>query len=406
MGGLAKLSLLVVAALLTGCAGDYVARTRDVRRAYEAERYPDALHQLEAQARAGHDRDRLLVLMDRGMLLHAAGQFAQSSAALSEAERLADRLEGISLSEEAATLIGNERERAYRGEDFERLMINVLQALNYAQLDQGEEALVEVRRVNERLRKMVVEEKKPYQQLAVARYLGGVLYEDQKEWDSAFIDYYKAYELNPELGHLGGALLRLARRTQRVDQYQQLRQRFPEVDDAPLNSGEGEVVVVIEAGLSPQKESTRRGQRGELVVVPIYRDRGALGRATVEVGAARQSAVPITSIAQVARVHLEDRIGRMLAKNLAATAVKAGIAAGAGSVTNSREVGLLAFYLLTLANEADLRSWLSLPAELQLARVRLPAGEHEVAVTFRGRTTLHPVEIRPGGIAVLSVRRY
>ena len=68
--------------------------------------------------------------------------------------------------------------------------------------------------------------------------------------------------------------------------------------------------------------------------------------------------VTVTSVRDVAHHHLNDCIGRVLAKSLAATAAKAGVAAGAGALTKSQEVGLLTFFLLTLTNEADLRSWL------------------------------------------------
>jgi hypothetical protein len=395
--------------LLSGCAGDYVARTRHVREAYETENYPYALAELSAMQKEEHPKDGLLVLLDKGMVLHAAGHWSESIRVLAEADRLSQELDAISISEEAGALLSNERQRAYRGEDFEKLMISVLQALNYAQLGQDEEALVEVRRVNERLEKMIVEEKKPYEQLAIARYIGGVLYEDQREWDSAYIDYAKALELSPGLGPLAEPLLRLAKKTGREDAYAQLLARFPDVPHGPLAPGEGQVVVVVEAGLSPEKQSHSRHYRPdavELIEVPVYRDRGYTPLAQVRVGQATQGAVPVTSLARVAKVHLEDRIGRMLAKQLAGAVVKAGLAAGAGALTKSEEVGYLTFLLLNVANAADLRSWLSLPAEFQLARFRLPAGTHTVQVEYGGRVTSREVEVKPGRISVVVMRRY
>jgi hypothetical protein len=395
--------------LLAGCAGDYVARTRHVRDAYEAENYPRALAELSALEKHADRRDALLVLLDKGMVLHAAGQWAESIRVLAEADRLSQELDAVSISEEAGALLSNERQRAYRGEDFEKLMISVLQALNYAQLEQDEEALVEVRRVNERLEKMIVEEKKPYEQLAIARYIGGVLYEDQREWDSAYIDYAKALELSPGLGPLAEPLLRLAKKTGRDDIYAKLRERFPGVPHEPIGPGEGQVVVVVEAGLSPEKQSHSRHYRDdtpELIEVPVYRDRGYAAPSQVRVGEATQVAVTVTSLAQVAKVHLGDRVGRMLAKQLASAVVKAGVAAGAGALTKSEEVGYLTFLLLNVANAPDLRSWLALPGEFQLARFRVPAGSHTVQVEHGGSVTSRQVEVKPGRIAVVVLRRY
>ncbi|ATB27893.1 COG3014 family protein [Melittangium boletus] len=401
---------LVLAALvlLSGCAGDYVARTRALRGAYESGDYDRALGELDAVAKQDSGNDSLLVLLDRGMVLHSAGRWRESLQVLAQADRLASELDAVSVSEEAGALITNERRRAYRGEDFEKLMISVLQALNYAQLGQDEEALVEVRRVNERLRKMIVEEKKPYEQLAIARYIGGVLYEDQREWDSAYIDYANALELAPGLGELAEPLLRLAQRTGRQDEYERLLTRFPGLVHTPLGPDEGQVVVVVEAGRSPEKEpADRRVNSSEFIQVPVYRERSQPARTQVGVESGPPKwAVTVTSLSDVAAVHLDDRMGRMLAKQVAGVGVKAGLAAGAGALARSEAVGALTFLVLNATNQPDLRSWLSLPAEFQVARLRLPAGLHTVRVEAPGLSTSREVEVKAGRVRVVVVRGY
>ncbi|WP_208726368.1 COG3014 family protein [Corallococcus terminator] len=394
--------------LLSGCASDYVARTASARSAYQSSDYPRALRELDGEEKGAPERDQLLLLLDKGMVLHAASQWEESTKVLAEADRLSGELDITSVSEEAGVLLSNERRRAYRGEDFEKLMISVLQALNYAELGRDEDALVEVRRVNERIEKMITEEKKPYEQLAIARYLGGVLYEDQREWDSAFIDYMKAYELEPRLDGLVEPLLRLAKKTGRDDAYAMLSQKFPDVAHAPLNPGDGQLVVVVEAGLSPEKMSTSRdyNDSGELISVPVYRDRGGTPPVRVAVENQSERAVTVTSLARVAQVHLNDRIGRMLAKQLAGAVAKAGVAAGVGALAKSKELGVLTFLLLNAGNQPDLRSWLSLPAEFQVVRFRLPPGKHTVQVDAPGRPTTHFVEVKPGRVSVLVVRSY
>lgn len=398
---------LAGAASLMGCASDYVARTQGARAAYQAYQPDRALAQFEKE-REG--RDQLLVLLDEGMVLHAAGRYPESIEKLSRADRLAQDLDVVSVSEQAATLVANEREKAYRGEDFEKLLVSVLQALNYGALGKDEDALVEVRRVDERLRKMVVEENKPYEQLAIARYLGGVLYEDQGDADAAFIDYQQAQKLNPDLGPLAEPLLRLARETERDTALAELRARYPGIDAPPLRRDEGQVVVLVEAGLSPEKEETQRRERVQaevkLVALPSYRSRWAHAAATVTAGGRTQAAVTVTSLDGVARQHLQERIGRMLLKSVAGTAVKAGIGAGVAKLTDSEGAGLATFLLLSLLNHADLRSWLSLPAEFQIARFRLPAGKQRVAVAAGGLRSEHEVEVRPGRVALLVLRRY
>jgi hypothetical protein len=56
---------------------------------------------------------------------------------------------------------------------------------------------------------------------------------------------------------------------------------------------------------------------------------------------------------------------------------------------------------------ADTRSWSSLPAEILLARFRLPVGPNEIQVTFQGpngpETTLLNVDIEPGAVTIRNV---
>ncbi len=408
LSGWGALALASVLLLSSGCAGDYVARTRGVRSAYQQGDYTRALASLESATREGPAQDQLLVMMDKGMVLHAAGKWAESNAVLEEAERLSEQLDSVSVSEEAKTLVSNERQRTYRGEDFEKLMISVLQALNYVELGDDEAAMVEVRQVNERLEKMIAEEKKPYEQLAIARYLGGVIREDQRDWDSAYIDYAKAYEIAPRKEALAEPLLRLAKKAGRDAMYAELLARYPDVPHEPLAPDEGQVVVVVEAGLAPEKQRGSRGGGGggALIEVPVYRTRGFVPPVSVALDGQSRSAVTVTSLADVAVVHLDDRIGRLLAKQLATAAVKAGVAAGVGALTKNSDLGVLTFLILNAANAPDLRSWLSLPAEFQVARFRVPAGSHTVRVAAWGQTTEHPIEVKPGRIGVLVLRRY
>jgi hypothetical protein len=126
----------------------------------------------------------------------------------------------------------------------------------------------------------------------------------------------------------------------------------------------------------------------------------------VEIGGDVRTAVTVTSIQEVAKVHLDDRMGRMLAKNLAGTAAKAGVAAGAGALTKSEELGVITFLLLSAFTAADLRSWLSLPAEFQVARFRLSPGRHRVKIQLRGVTAEREIEVRPRRVALTVARIY
>ncbi len=373
-----------------------------MRAAYTAYDAPRALALLDARYGKQPGIDRLLVLLDYGMVLHASGRWAESRDVLAKADELSQQLDFTSVTEETGALLANETLRTYRGEDFEKLMITVLQALNYAQLGDDEGALVEIRRCNERLEKMVAQNK-PYEQLAIARYLGGMLYEDQHEWDAAAIDYLKA----GAAGALAEPALRLAKQTARADAYAQLKAENPTIPDAPLGPDEGQIAVVIEAGQAPRKQQSTARAGQSLIAVPVYNPRqAAVPGARVRFSSGEMAAIPVTSLDAVAKQHLDDRIGKLIAKSLVSVGVKAGLAAAVGVATKNEELGLATFALLALTQQADTRSWLSLPAEFQIARARVKSGAQRVTVTAGGRTTEHDVDVAAGRLKVLVVRRY
>ena len=74
--------------------------------------------------------------------------------------------------------------------------MNVYLALNFAAQGLPDEALVEARKVDLKLKEYArqYEGKNAYQEDAFARYLSGILYESTGEINDAFIAYKKAYE--------------------------------------------------------------------------------------------------------------------------------------------------------------------------------------------------------------------
>ena len=400
-----------LAVLLTGCAGDYIARTAGYRRAYETYQYPPAIQGFSSEVQSGPQIDQLLAMMDEGMVLHAAGKFEESIKVLAAADKLSEQLDFTSVSEEAKVLISSERERVYRGEDFEKLMISTLQALNYGQLGRDEDALVEVRRVNERMQRMINEEKKPYEQLAVARYLAAVLWEDQNHPDDAFIDYAAANGLAGDLGSLAEPLVRLAKETGRDDALRQLRRQYPWIQPQPLGKDEGQILVVLEVGKVPVKTNGSRsaGPKAEVIAVPVFRDRPWIRDAQVTLDADPSTALrptTVTSLEQVAKIHLDHRIGGLLARQFGALAIRSGLAYGAGKATNSEAIGILTFLALSYVNQPDLRSWMSLPAEFQLVRYRVPVGVHRLTVIAGGGAREVQVDVRPRRVTLVVLRSY
>jgi hypothetical protein len=108
------------------------------------------------------------------------------------------------------------------------------------------------------MQRMISEEKKPYEQLAVARYLTGVLWEDQGHADDAIIDYLAANRLAGDLGTLAEPLVRLAKETGRDQALKELRRQYPWVEPQPLGPGRGPDPGRARGGKAPVKTNGTR----------------------------------------------------------------------------------------------------------------------------------------------------
>jgi hypothetical protein len=159
------------------------------------------------------NREAVLYYLDKGMLLHYAKQYEDSSALLEDGERAIEAAFTKSITMEIGTYILNDNTREYAGEDYEDIYMNSFNALNYYHRGELDEALVEVRRMNNKiqylsakygvilsnLQKKALDDtgqipKNPnagtkFTDSALARYLGMIFYRGAGRYDDARIDY-------------------------------------------------------------------------------------------------------------------------------------------------------------------------------------------------------------------------
>lgn len=186
------------------------------------QRYPEAVESLEqTQQTLYRDNDEVLYYLDSGVLRHYAGDYRTSNEMLSEAERLIEEYQAISVTGAAGSLLINDTVLDYSGEDYEDIYINIFKALNYIHLDEQDKAFVEVRRVDQKL--SVLEDrytklademggtdksqleyqagKNRFYTSALARYLSFLMYREDMEFDEAAVDLEKiadAYRLQTD----------------------------------------------------------------------------------------------------------------------------------------------------------------------------------------------------------------
>lgn len=211
--------------------------------------------------------DRVLYGMDRGMTLHLAGQYQDSNVLLERAETEADELYTRHVRTETKAFLVNDTQLPYEGEPYEQVMLNVLKALNYGVVGAWEDALVEARRVDQRLNRLAdrAGDKDVYREDPFGRYLTGILYEATGDVNNAFIAYRKAYEGYTSMERWGRVhapamlredLLRTTEALQFTTEHEEYRQAFPETSWQPAERLRqfAQIVVISYNGSAPRKE--------------------------------------------------------------------------------------------------------------------------------------------------------
>lgn len=404
---------IVLAAVLpfvfvAACA-TYANKIRQPRDLFEAAEYDGAVLQLQPLA-AKQDNDELLYLMDLGLVLHTAGRYQEAIDVFLKADKLAEIKDYTSLTQEAASVVLSDEVKPYKGEDFEKILINVYLAIDYTMLHKYEDALVECRIVNHKLDKMIREGQLPYERNAFAKYLAAVLFEARREYNDAFVDYRQTLAWVGNYPYLGGPLLRVADKLKASQEFEEFQKRFPSEKDFRISKKEGEIVLVLEQGKAPIKVPSPQFR-----LLPKFERRGyASDYAWLSVGDGSRKArsFSLYDIEQTAIRELDHRIGLIAAKKIAGVVVKEAIANQVAKQTDNKFLGALTSLFLHATDQADLRSWTTLPARLHFARLSVPAGRHDVVLDMvtaygsenKGVKRWEGVQVRPGETVFLNYR--
>jgi len=125
----------------------------EVDRAVEQSRYNESVGILESRRALIYSpaRDSALYFLDKGLLAHYAGQHEESSELLGLGEQAIEEAFTKSISRGVGSFLLNDNVLEYDGEDYEDIYINVFNALNYYHRGEIEGAMVEIRRMNNKL---------------------------------------------------------------------------------------------------------------------------------------------------------------------------------------------------------------------------------------------------------------
>jgi hypothetical protein len=372
-----------------------------------------ALKLLNENPQSYGPQNELLYQMDLGMLLHLSGRYEESIIEFEKAKSIFDELYTKSISKGLSTWLMNDNSAPYRGEDFERVMINVFQAMNFAALGKYDEALVEARDVNNRLKvindQYPDDQKNAYQDDVFARLLMGILYETagtSTDINDAYISYAKAVEhyQGEYLKHFGATIPLLLKQNilavaqeMGIEEYVTYQNKFPDVRFVSFKDKQkkAQVYLIVYNGFSPIKYQADApiplpGGFITKLSFPQFEERmysREIHRFQAESKKGKyffESDLDVgENLSMIAEQNLANRKARVIAKAAFRAAGKYIFEKEQESrIDNSSETGADWFrYISNLYNivseQADLRSWQTLPAEFQIGALILDPGEYE-----------------------------
>lgn len=402
----ARRCLLISALMaLSGCAS-YQSKV-DLARKDFSSNPSEAVAKLEPLAKE-ENKDQLVYLLDYATALQMAGRPADSAKAFNQAEVLADRLDYHSVSKVAGSLLLNEEMVQYKGDDFEKVLINGMNAINYLEVGDLDEALVEVRRVNQKLLKLKSDGKKEFNQSPFAFYLGAILWEADYKYDDAYISYKDAFDVAPNYLPLHEDLIRSAIRADRPEEVAKWKKAFPEVQVKPewKNRNLGEIVLVFQSGWGPRKYPRPESPRFPQLISVVNPVQAAIMTITHPKGdtVATTQSSQIYSIDQVAIKALDADYARLVGSRVAGIATKAVVADQIRQ--KDQLLGAVAWIALNVSDRADLRQWSTLPQSFNIARQTVPAGKYKVALKAIGsaQEKTVDVDVKPGRKAFIVWR--
>ncbi len=370
--------LICVLCLFQLACVSYQSKVGGSRRLFSQGRAAEAAALVKPLALEPSD-DQLPYLLDYATYLQTSKKYSEATKYFLLAEDIAKIKDYHSLSNLTGSLLFSQRMVQYKGENYEKLMINVMLALNFLIQSDLEGALVETRKINHMLDLFRSEAKKKYQQNPLAHYLAAMIWEDDKKFDDAFIDYKKLHKLYPDLTLVREPLVRSAYLSRRMGEYRRLNKKFKlnlKPKDIRLNKKYGELIVIFAQGWAPRKHPNRADFRFPWLHPVLSETKSA--RVYVGEGATSYPSKLLLDVEHVALSTFKEDYGALLAKRLAAKVVKE---VAADQIRQKNEgLGNLAWLVMTVADQADLRQWSTLPQSFQVARVRLPVGKHKVKI--------------------------
>ncbi len=362
--------VLIFIFLSAGCASGPLQKARNDFYSGDLSRADNVLGECTDTS----ERDRLLCYMEKGLILHYMEEIEKSTRVLLEASRFIKEQDQVSIKDQSTSVLINDKTATYKGEYCEKLWVHTFLMMNFLLQYRYDSALVEAKQALEVYDAHPESLERDY----FTRALIALCFENMKLPDDARIEYEKLSK------SMGGEFI------------------MPE----PVTPGKGELVLFIAQGRVPQKISADIVLPPSIrISVPRYASSYSPRPAIVRAGdRVISSGEIITDMGDVARKSLDDRAARFLTRQAVRAGTKEIIAQEIGEKSEIGEA--LTRIILFLLEEADTRSWETLPGNIELVRIILDAGTHNLEISSGNSKTvyLNDIDVPEGRRVYQSVR--
>lgn len=425
------LGFIVFMLLFSSCVS-YYQKMSKFQDFAETGDFKNAETTLESQKKPEEGRNRVLHFFNLGWTQHMLGEEEKSNISLNNADDYMEHFER-NYALDALTLVSNPTIKPYQPESVESIMVNYYKAMNYLQLNDREGALVEARKMTQKLYEQNDKFKgkdNRYRDDAFAHILIGLIYDASGDYNNAFIAYRnadKVYEdvYQAQFGlstpiQLKRDILRTAYLSGMSAELDRFERKFElEYDYAdPV----AQLVFLWENGFGPIKDQwslgfTKLGSSGGFVTFsneetglafpifigdlssddkegfaqlevfriafPKYVERGLVyDNATISLKGNQYPLYLAEDINAISFKVLNDRMLRELTGAIARFATKKATEALVRS--QNQDVGAALGLLNAMTETADTRNWQTLPSQISYCRIPLSVGDNLLTFSARG----------------------
>ncbi|MBX2986786.1 MAG: hypothetical protein KF802_02715 [Bdellovibrionaceae bacterium] len=377
---------LLLTLFLVGCASvpkgmnDY---QRDM--AIKSGSYDEVLEDMVAKKPFVKEKDYLLHQLNYAMVLYYDGKYKESNAVFSECQQYIDYGSDSTSVQQATGVVIDPSAKKYPIDEYEILSISLFKMLNALNSGNIQNAQAESRRL-ERVGNLLSDTRKYnlLEETAFHTYFSGIIWESQKsgDWsalDTSYVNYKKAYNFkNRKIPYLPFDLTRLAVQLNRPNDVDYWQKQFPYVpkeypEHIKRKVPSGELIIIFTYGLGPRKTddptgpfatklSTRFSTVNNIKITVDDKDYGE----TFEV----------MSFDDLAEANYKNRYSGVV-----------------GTIGNAFGMGF-----------HDYRTWELLPKAIQIGRVTLSPGTHEVILEVSPtRIETYKVTIENGKKSVIHI---